>query len=519
MGYVAGETIYAEQSYVDPSGNAIYFDGGTTPTAYIKRNGAITAVSASASAVSSIIGGWATPITIPASYINGTDIVSVVFQYTLNSNVYEDVIIQPTRLDDATAIGVVYYAITGTTTGLVTSDTQYGYNGMYNGQPSYKSTNLSTAAYLWYSPSAPAAWVITAALGTLGTGYFQATGALAPIGPYLAEGSGYAGTPSASIANIAAPVDGNGYIKSNLFAILGGILTESVSGYIAAAFKKLFNVTTPVLTAASVDQTEDVGVQVPTALTYDGNGLPKVDVVDILGTQSPAAPGYVGPDWGHVNAPTSTVALSGTTVGTVTTVAGGATSTALAALVTTVGVAGAGLTGLPAVQVGSYASGKDPATLLLTNPTHLIVTDNSGHVQANVMSYASGQDPASWVWNTADASIFTTADTMGLIVNEIYTAVQNITVPDPLLASVPGSYSSGTAGYAIGHGATSINAALQTVLEIQQGDLVINMDASPPTHTVFAQGTDTALVTRKLRDVDGNPIVSITTIAASATQS
>ncbi len=45
-----------------------------------------------------------------------------------------------------------------------------------------------------------------------------------------------------------------------------------------------------------------------------------VNVVNIGGSASTGAAGYVGIDWGHVNAPTTTVGLSGTTVGTVTTV-------------------------------------------------------------------------------------------------------------------------------------------------------------------------------------------------------
>lgn len=40
----------------------------------------------------------------------------------------------------------------------------------------------------------------------------------------------------------------------------------------------------------------------------------RVDIGKILGTASAGAAGYMGPDWGHVNAPTTTVALSGTTV-------------------------------------------------------------------------------------------------------------------------------------------------------------------------------------------------------------
>jgi hypothetical protein len=51
-------------------------------------------------------------------------------------------------------------------------------------------------------------------------------------------------------------------------------------------------------------------------------GVPLVDLKYILGTLSPAAAGYIGPDWGHVNAPTTTLALTGTTVGTITTYTG-----------------------------------------------------------------------------------------------------------------------------------------------------------------------------------------------------
>ena len=48
----------------------------------------------------------------------------------------------------------------------------------------------------------------------------------------------------------------NGKIRSDLTSILGTALTES-SGYIAAAFKKFFNVPNSVLTTASVNQTGD----------------------------------------------------------------------------------------------------------------------------------------------------------------------------------------------------------------------------------------------------------------------
>jgi hypothetical protein len=52
------------------------------------------------------------------------------------------------------------------------------------------------------------------------------------------------------------------------------------------------------------------------AWQYDGNNLPKVDVVDIAGTASAGSAGYVGVDWGNVNAPTTTVGLTNTTIST-----------------------------------------------------------------------------------------------------------------------------------------------------------------------------------------------------------
>lgn len=49
----------------------------------------------------------------------------------------------------------------------------------------------------------------------------------------------------------------SGVIKSNLAQILGTTITESVGGYLAAGFKKLLDVVTPVFTLASVNQSAD----------------------------------------------------------------------------------------------------------------------------------------------------------------------------------------------------------------------------------------------------------------------
>src|SRR5919198_394856 len=49
----------------------------------------------------------------------------------------------------------------------------------------------------------------------------------------------------------------SGVVKANLVQILASALTETVGGYLTAGFKKLFDVASPVLTAASVNQTGD----------------------------------------------------------------------------------------------------------------------------------------------------------------------------------------------------------------------------------------------------------------------
>jgi hypothetical protein len=54
-----------------------------------------------------------------------------------------------------------------------------------------------------------------------------------------------------------ALIAGTDNLQTDLTAILNTTLTETVGGYLAAAFKKLFDVATPVLTAASVNQTID----------------------------------------------------------------------------------------------------------------------------------------------------------------------------------------------------------------------------------------------------------------------
>jgi hypothetical protein len=60
------------------------------------------------------------------------------------------------------------------------------------------------------------------------------------------------GNVAGSVGSVVATV------SANLVSILGTALTET-AGYLAAGFKKFFNVQTPVLTVASVEQTKDTG--------------------------------------------------------------------------------------------------------------------------------------------------------------------------------------------------------------------------------------------------------------------
>lgn len=68
----------------------------------------------------------------------------------------------------------------------------------------------------------------------------------------------------------------SGVIKANLAQILGTALTET-AGQIAAGFKKVFDVATPVFTAQSVNQTGDAYAKVDSEIaTIDG----KIDTID-----------------------------------------------------------------------------------------------------------------------------------------------------------------------------------------------------------------------------------------------
>jgi hypothetical protein len=75
---------------------------------------------------------------------------------------------------------------------------------------------------------------------------------------------------------IVAPFIDVQYVQSNLKQIISTTLTETVAGYLAAAFKKFFDVVTPVLTSASVNQTGDSYARIGAA----GAGLTATKATD-----------------------------------------------------------------------------------------------------------------------------------------------------------------------------------------------------------------------------------------------
>ena len=76
--------------------------------------------------------------------------------------------------------------------------------------------------------------------------------------------------------------DAGGYIKAGMYSILGTALTESVAGYIAAAFKKFFNVAAPTATADTMATLAN-----QTTIINAVNAIP-TNPLTSLGTNAPA---------------------------------------------------------------------------------------------------------------------------------------------------------------------------------------------------------------------------------------
>lgn len=171
----------------------------------------------------------------------------------------------------------------------------------------------------------------------------------------------------------------SGVVKANLVQILGTALTET-AGLIAAAFKKFFNVATPTGTVNSI----------PDAVAGASGGLA------IVGSNVGAATSVSGDVGGKVLGGGASV-LSGVGVqADVEQVAGAGLATHATGMVPSDvrDIAGSAVN-TAAAQLGtnvvSYATGEDPASLVLATPANKLATDANGRVTT---SYALHKNTA-----------------------------------------------------------------------------------------------------------------------------
>lgn len=166
----------------------------------------------------------------------------------------------------------------------------------------------------------------------------------------------------------------SGIVKSNLTQILGTLLTET-SGLIAAGFKKFFNVATPTGTLNSL----------PDAVPGQAGGLPTTNgtkvnqTVDLTAGQSIACSDKTGFSLSATGADliTKTSTFAQAIVAAINEFATYGL-TALNTLLVTTGIKAASI---PDATIGGYATGQDPATLLLVTPANKISTDSSNCVK------------------------------------------------------------------------------------------------------------------------------------------
>lgn len=235
-----------------------------------------------ANAIIALLGGTgAGQVRIVNSYINSTKVVNVDRSWQTtpdNTTVYAiyancgAFIAAPTggiaSVSNSTVTSITqaflntmqcnrFFNSTATTTPATAGDFTCNYQTpRYNGKWCYSGQSLN----IWWD-STNSLWTISTTVGTRGNTYWTATSIR---GTWTGAGSSPpTGVPSFTSSGVPddenwplAKFDSSGGTYANLQSILGTLLTET-SGYLAAGFKKFFNVASPTNTVASVDQTGD----------------------------------------------------------------------------------------------------------------------------------------------------------------------------------------------------------------------------------------------------------------------
>jgi hypothetical protein len=233
----------------------------------------------------------------------------------------------------------------------------------------------------------------------------------------------------------------SGVVKASLVQILGTALTET-TGYLAAAFKAFFNIASPVLTTASVNQTGDSYNIVKSGGTGDNAAIKtqtdklaftvanKIDanVYDWNGT-AVHSPGTAGiPDVNAVNWAGGTIPAPNVA---------GVPKTDPSYLLGTAWLA-PGTAGTPDVNA-KLVGGNVPGSATIGTVTNLTNAPTSGDLTSTMKTSVENA-----VWEATAAS-HENAGTTGL---ELHSAGS---AGDPWSTGLPGSYGAGTAGEILGN--------------------------------------------------------------------
>lgn len=225
---------------------------------------------------------------------------------------------------------------------------------------------------------------------------------------------------------------------------------------------------------APADLRDIAGAAVSTSTAQLG-----VNIVNVKGSASAGAPGYVGIDWSAINAPTTSVNLSGTTISTSQVVA--SVSGAVGSVTGNVGGNVVGSVGSVTGNVGGNVTGSVGS--VTGNVGGNVVGTIGGFTTAALAEFFtmdSGETYADAVAGSVVYEIATNAGGSGLTVQAIVDGVWDEPIAshlsagstgealnaagsagDPWITTLPGSYTSGQAGYILG---TYLDAAVTSRL-------------------------------------------------------
>lgn len=351
-----------------------------------------------------------------------------------------------------------------------------------------------------------------------------AAGSGTPADVFNADGS-------VNVGNVLASALAEFFItnsgKTFADAISGSVVQEIAAnaggggGTVNANIVSINSVSTSGVTTVNAN----IGTTQP--INFQGSGasaMVKSDVEQIKGVNSAGVAGYMGLDWSHINAPTTTVDLSGTSIASVDGAVGSITGVSFPSNFSALAIAATGQVGINWANIANPTSTVNlSGTTISSSDVVASVTGSVGSVAGNVGGNVTGSvgslatqaktDVAGAVLN-AVAAFYDNPGTIGQAIN------QSASAGDPLASAVPGDYVAGTAGYILGH---NLDAAVSSRLAPTSAGRTLDISANgnagidwanidSPTTTVNLSGTTIAEaqnVTNVLGDVQGS-VTSVT---------